>query len=300
MRAIIIILFALLWTGKCIAQQDADTSFDVSVSNPFFTMKHPKILFDEGHQNFHTTTGRYLPFCNLIKNDGSNITANKEKFSEAVLKDYNLLIIANATNRYDSTAFTREECQLVKNWVDKGGSLLLITDHMPFSKMSQWMAEAFSVEFTIGTMLDSTNRDSVIKENSHLVYSRQNGLLADHSITRGVNKVLTFTGQGVKGPRNCIEILKASPAAYFEIIELVNPKITEQGFTAKIRRGSFASANGFSQAIAFNSGKGRVIVTGEAAMLSGQITGGERAGMNYPGVDNKQLVLNMVRWLLGH
>jgi len=40
---------------------------------------------------------------------------------------------------------------------------------------------------------------------------------------------------------------------------------------------------------------------GEAAMLSAQIAGPQRdkMGMNQPGLDNKQLVLNLMRWLGG-
>lgn len=58
----------------------------------------------------------------------------------------------------------------------------------------------------------------------------------------------------------------------------------------------FVAALAF-QATAFKYGKGRVIVTGEAAMLTAQVSNGEKAGMNVPGIDNRQLVLNMVRWL---
>ena len=48
-------------------------------------------------------------------------------------------------------------------------------------------------------------------------------------------------------------------------------------------------------------GKGRVVVQGEAAMLSAQISGSEkrRMGMNVPGNDNKQYVLNVMHWLSG-
>jgi hypothetical protein len=48
-------------------------------------------------------------------------------------------------------------------------------------------------------------------------------------------------------------------------------------------------------------GKGRVVVLGEAAMLSAQLTGpgGMKFGMNHPGIDNRQLALNIVHWLSG-
>ena len=41
-------------------------------------------------------------------------------------------------------------------------------------------------------------------------------------------------------------------------------------------------------------GKGRVVICGEAAMFTSQ--NGD-PGMNYPGTDNKQLLLNIAHWL---
>ncbi|PYS32009.1 MAG: hypothetical protein DMF75_13160 [Acidobacteria bacterium] len=61
------------------------------------------------------------------------------------------------------------------------------------------------------------------------------------------------------------------------------------------------SAAGRAQGIAFNFGKGRAVVFGEAAMLSAQVTGpnGMKFGMNRPGIDNRQLALNIMHWLSG-
>ena len=44
-----------------------------------------------------------------------------------------------------------------------------------------------------------------------------------------------------------------------------------------------------------------MVVQGEAAMLSAQISGPEksRMGMNVPGNDNKQYTLNLMHWLSG-
>jgi hypothetical protein len=59
------------------------------------------------------------------------------------------------------------------------------------------------------------------------------------------------------------------------------------------------SAAGRAQGLAMEFGKGRVIVMGEAGMLSAQIVGPDREpfGMNIPGIDNRQLVLNIMHWL---
>ena len=61
------------------------------------------------------------------------------------------------------------------------------------------------------------------------------------------------------------------------------------------------SAAGRAQALAFKVGKGRVVVHGEAAMLSAQITGQDKfkMGMNVEGYDNKQYALNLMHWLSG-
>jgi hypothetical protein len=60
-----------------------------------------------------------------------------------------------------------------------------------------------------------------------------------------------------------------------------------------------SSAAGRAQGIAMAFGKGRVVVLGEAAMLSAQVAGPNRRpfGMNRPGIDNRQLALNIVHWL---
>jgi len=49
-------------------------------------------------------------------------------------------------------------------------------------------------------------------------------------------------------------------------------------------------------------GKGRVVVLGEAAMMSAQVVGpkGEgKMGMNAPGNDDRQFALNTLHWLSG-
>ena len=64
---------------------------------------------------------------------------------------------------------------------------------------------------------------------------------------------------------------------------------------------------GDCMAMAFTLGRGRVVVTGEAGMLSAQLVTEEGAdgkathpwGMNWPGIDNRQFALNIARWLTG-
>jgi hypothetical protein len=61
------------------------------------------------------------------------------------------------------------------------------------------------------------------------------------------------------------------------------------------------SAAGRCQGLALIHGTGRVVVLGEAAMLTAQIAeeSGRPVGMNAPGNDNRAFVLNVLRWLAG-
>lgn len=58
---------------------------------------------------------------------------------------------------------------------------------------------------------------------------------------------------------------------------------------------------GRAQGIAMTLGKGRVVVLGEAAMLSAQLAGPNKMpfGMNRTGIDNRQIALNIMHWLSG-
>src|SRR6476619_732059 len=79
-----------------LAQQVADPDFDVKVANPAYAKNHPNVFIDEAHHNFHTASGRYKPFADLITNDGYQVTPNKDKFSAATLKGFDILVISNA------------------------------------------------------------------------------------------------------------------------------------------------------------------------------------------------------------
>ena len=74
----------------------ADPDFDTRVARPAYTKKHPRVFLDEAHNNFHTASGRYKPFADLIGSDGYQVTPNKQKFSKETLKGCDVLVISNA------------------------------------------------------------------------------------------------------------------------------------------------------------------------------------------------------------
>ena len=281
------------------AQQVADPNFDAKVAHPAYAKNGPRVLFDEAHNNFHTATGRYKPFADLIANDGYQITPNKEKFSAATLKGFEILVISNALGaermnmpEASNPAFTTSECDAVRDWVIGGGNLLLIADHAPMGSANQILADRFGVNMSKMFTIDAQNFDKESNNPGFIVYTRESGRLADHPITRGrndaerVNKIIAFTGQSLKGPPDSIAFMKLADSAVDAM-----PGVNKDP----------VSAAGRAQGIAMSLGKGRVVVLGEAAMLSAQLAGPNKMpfGMNRPGLDNKQIALNIVHWLSG-
>jgi hypothetical protein len=300
----IALLSCLIATALCFfsvsrAQQVADPNFDAKVAHPAYPKNGPKVLFDEAHKNFHTAGGRYKPFADLITNDGYQITPNKEKFSAATLKGFAVLVISNALGaermnmpEAANPAFTIEECDAVRDWVRGGGHLLLIADHAPMGSANQILAERFGVNMSKMFTVDNENYDKESNNPGFIVYTRESGRLADHPITRGrndserVNKIIAFTGQSLKGPSDSVAFMKLADSA----VDAMPGVNTEP-----------ASAAGRAQGIAMIFGKGRVVVLGEAAMLSAQLAGPNKMpfGMNRTGIDNRQIALNIMHWLSG-
>ena len=288
-------------------RQKADASFNTKVAHPAYGNEHPKVLFDEAHHNIHTASGLYKPFADLITNDGYQVTRNKEPFSQKTLGGYCVLIIANAlgvNESNDDPAFTEDECNTVRDWVQASGSLLLITDHAPTGAAAENLAKRFGVEMSKGMTEDSTNYDNESGDTSQLVFTRGNGLLLEHPIAQGrdasekINKVMTFTGQSLKAPENGAALLKLGESARNRAAMI---KVEKSGGDTRvlINYGTPVPATGYAQAIALQFDKGRVVVLGEAAMLTAQLDGKTNRpfGMNVQGIDNRQFALNIMHWL---
>lgn len=269
--------------------QRPDPAFNSSIEHPAYTGTGPEILFDEAHQNFHTIESGYKPFADLMRNDGYSVRPNHSPFTASSLAGVSTLVIVNALGpdgHETRSAFTDSECAAVGNWIANGGSLLLVADHSPFGSAATKLAETFGVKMFARFARDDKNSDG---DNERLVFSRRNGLLADHPITEGrnpserLNRVVTFTGQSMTGPPGSVPFLVMADDAY-------------DWESRKIRY----PARGHAQGIAFQFGEGRVVVLGEAAVLTAQIDPlGFKFGMNRPGSDDRQLALNIVHWLSG-
>ena len=299
-------VLGFLFTAFCIAvapaQQVADSDFAPPIPNPAYQSgKGPTVLIDEGHHNFHTATGRYKPFADLLRRDGYVVRGSSSLFTKESLEGARVLVIANALtprNEEDWTlptpsAFTDAEVAVVRDWVRGGGSLLLIADHMPFPGAVATIAKAFDVTFSNGFAFP------VDDQNSPIVFSRDSGALADHAVSRGrddterIAKVATFTGSAFRVGKG------ATPILVFKAkVVSLEPK-EAWSFDKDTPR---TDVSDWCQGAVMRHGKGRVAIFGEAAMFSAQLAGPDRKpmGMNSPvAAENARFLLNVTHWLTG-
>ncbi|MGH9799228.1 MAG: DUF4350 domain-containing protein [Blastocatellia bacterium] len=283
------------------AQQVADTEFKPKIEKPAFAEdKGLVVLLDEAHFNFHTASGRYQTFADLLRRDGYIVNASTAKFSKDSLKAGKVLVIANALNESNKddwsppnpSAFTDEEVAAVRDWVEAGGSLLLISDHLPFPGAADKLATAFGIHFNNGYAREPKEAPGP------LIFDLKRGLL-NHPITQGrsasekIDSVATFTG-------SAFQVDKGEPILKFsDEAEAFMPKTFGEAFTNDTPK---TPIKGWLQGATLKFGKGRVAVFGEAAMFSAQLAGPNKAlmGMNAPiAKQNPQFLLNVMHWLSG-
>jgi hypothetical protein len=300
MRSVLLVIGVSLLFGNAISQQVPDSAFRPSILSPAYPPELGLIvMIDQAHNNFHTADGRYLPFANLLRLDGYQVFASGCTFNRDSLRRGSILVIANALNERNRedwslptpSAFTPEEIAAVKGWVEEGGSLLLIADHMPFPGCAEALAREFGFTLSNGF---AAKADS---PGGNDYFRRADGTLANHPITNGkstlerIDSVVSFTGEAFTGDSTVtgLMIFGQGMASYL-------PQVAWQfnDSTPKV------DIKGWYQAAVREFGKGRVAMVGEAAMFTAQLAGPERrqVGMNQAeAAQNGHFLLNMFHWL---
>lgn len=297
----------LAWSAW--AQRGADLTYDTSVREPALAKRRPRVLFDHGHNNTHSISGRFAPFANLLRADGCEVASISSPITPALLAGRDVLVTVNASGpegRRDSSAFADTEIAAIKEWVSTGGSLLLVADHHPYGPAAAALARAFSVQMVGGWCDDEANVLAGTADSGAIVFERVKGMLGEHSILSGrgpdeaVAAVATFTGQSLIAPEGAAPLLKCADTAV-DRVPTASKSVTAGDTTTTTFETRDTSAAGHCQGLAMPFGEGRLVVLGEAAMLSAQIDAksGLKFGMNVPGLDNRRFVLNTMRWLTG-
>lgn len=297
--AIRIFIWFLIPQQLC-AQQVIDSAFQLPEFIPAYKKAEgPVVLVDLHHNNLAVRDGNYNPFFALLEKDGYRIKFLEQEFSDSVLKQIKVLVIINALSKENINnwtlpvypAFWVQEVEAVYEWVMSGGSLLLVADHMPFPAATSSLAEKFGAFFTNGFAIDTIYWDP-------LVFKRSDHSLKKHPVTLGrnsaerIDSAATFWGQAFQTDEKKLHGL----FSFADHVISYNPD-TAWRFREHT---PVVPVKNWLQAAAGEFGKGRVIILGEAGMLTAQLTGPNRVkvGINSSeGKQNLQFILNALRWL---
>src|SRR3954470_12220153 len=116
------------------AQQVVDTTYRPLANAKRAHLASPRavVVIDEAHNNFHTASGRFLPFARLLGDAGYTVRAGTARYDSAALASVGVLVIANAVNVANATgpnwhlpilpAFDAAEIASIAAWVKRGGS----------------------------------------------------------------------------------------------------------------------------------------------------------------------------------
>jgi len=194
------------------------------------------------------------------------------------------------------SAFAADEIVATRRWVEGGGSLVIIADHMPIAGTMETLAAAFGI-YLIDSFVYANPADTLGTQS--LVFRRSDGSLGRHPITSGrsvrerIDSIATFTGAVFRNDV-AVDTVLAMPVGSVAYLPVKAWAFTDQ--TPRFR------ASRMLQAATLPLGAGRVAVFAEAGMFTAQRAGPARLpmGMNAPqAAQNAQFALNMLHWLSG-
>ena len=292
------ILLLVSWAvAPAWAQQVADTDFKPDVGEARYEAgTGPVVCVDAAHRNFHTLSGRYQAFGTLLEMDGMQPRTIDQPSTRGDLEGCDVFVIANPLARETGVswayphpgAFGREEIRELALWVREGGSLLMIIDHAPVAGAAADLAAVF------GAILMDAYARNTPHEPVPDIFSRESGLLKEHPVTVGVERVATFTGMAFQASTDWIPVMSfgTDARAHIRLGATLEDLPREEWPQLEL--------DGWWHAGSRTWGEGRLFLLGEAAMCSAQLAGERRfkMGMNNDKArDNARFCLNIVRWL---
>ncbi|TDS12978.1 hypothetical protein [Sphingobacterium paludis] len=295
---ILVALFAWLSIGR--AQQVADRNFDYPIAAPVYEIgRGALILFDEAHNNASTLRGTYAAFAKLLASDGYSILPTLDKITPELLKTTKIYVTVNAMyatedwNLPGRSAFSMDEILALSSWVANGGSLFLVTDHMPCGASVHELGKSFGINVLNGFALR--------KDGQPEVFAKRRKTLLDNEITNAVgnnvDSIMCWGGTGFIAPSHAhiISTLGEDYNIYFphdvsQIKRLIADTIP------------YVSGVGVVNGAYLKFGRGKIVVFADGAPFSAQLQGikSEKRGMNHTGArQNAKLLLNSIHWLDG-
>jgi len=274
-----------------------DLNFRFPNTNPAYPIgKGPVVLVDEAHNNFHTAVTTYLPFSRLLTGDGFVVKRGLNKITNPLPDDVRIFVIADAqppNKKTDPPTFSQNEVRILTSWIKDGGSLFIITDHMPDPSAVAALAASFGIQVNNGYAFTGPPPGPA----EPLLFQIKNSSLAEHPLTsagqggEAIDRIATFAGSAFQASSEFEPLLifekgvrTWNPTEYWEF-----PQGT-----------SNEDVSGWYQGGVREFGQGRIAFFSEAAMFTAQVfnNGRVKVGMNHPqAADNARFLLNIMHWL---
>lgn len=306
--AAVIVVLLIAWL-RSVRQSDA--TYVPRVTTPMWTAGGPAVAIDDAHWNGFTATRGYGPLNALLQADKYTVIASGNAASPEVLATARVVIVANALGfrgvvrqagqvarinleGLAADAFSDPEVEQLDAWVQNGGALLIAADPSPAGRAVQSLADRFGVKMRDVMVFDPEHSEQ--DDPTAIVFTREGKTLAEHPIAGAagkgvtVERVVTFGGQALEGPIHATELLMLAGTAY----ELDRPNGSADERTA---------VPGLAQALAMEHGRGRVVVLGDADLITSQVramgSANERIGLQWRNGDNELFTRRMLAWLAG-
>jgi hypothetical protein len=298
MKIFFLILFFAVPT-LLFAQQRPDTTFTINISDPEFSEgEGPVLCIDSAHNNLHTFDGGFAPFARVMQYDGYEVKDFNHIFTQTdQLQSCNVIVIVNALHESNignwvlpnPSAFSKKEILSLNEWVERGGSLLLIADHMPFAGAASELGLSFGFRFRNGFA-------TLEKEQGQPdLFTLENGRLLESPILgKNITSVTTFTGSAFTYPDEASPVLVFAEGD-FSLEPEVAWQFEENTETVDI--------SNYTQGAIMEYGNGKLALFGEAAMFTAQTIqtpqGEFKVGLNNTDLapQNIQFLRNLMHWL---
>jgi hypothetical protein len=285
-----------------------DASYTPAIGTPSWpSAQGPAVLVDNAHWNSATTARGLTAFATLLRADGYHVLPDGNSTRAEMLADARIGVVANPLGLsgelrglvarlglppltfFDDDALWVQEMETTLQWIENGGSLLVAVDEGPPARAVRGLAARMGLHLREGVVIDLGNSEP--RSSERLVFSRENGLIGRHPIVDGdamhqaVNRVVSVGGGAIAAPAGVDTLLRLGPSAV-EVSRLgVSPA-----------RGTPVA--GLARAVAFERGRGRVVVVADTSLLTGLVDDqGTAYGLGTGGTQADRFALAIMRWL---
>jgi hypothetical protein len=300
------ILGALAWWAW--PPPPVDAASQTALASPSWPPgEGPAVLVDNAHWNSATTARGLAGFAALLRADGYRLLPDGNATRAEMLADARIGVVANPLGlsglargaaarlglppitALDDEALWVQEMETTVQWVVNGGSLLVAVDEGPPARAVRGLITHFGLSLEEGLVLDLGHSEP--RAPDHLVFSRENGLIGDHPIVGGgparlpVNRLVSVGGPAISAPADTAVLLRLGASAV--VVDRLGRSPADGTRVA-----------GLARAVAFERGRGRVVVVADTSLLTGLIDAdGVSYGLGSEGTQADRFAIGVMRWL---